>query len=284
VVNAMLAAERQVRPRTVLGGRIPGDDVERDLLQARALVDSAMSNHRQRSAAGSLVELSPDGETIRTAIRRSVATVREELMCIMPVRRCGVEKLDEALPEMGRLASAGIPVRMLCSPETFSTTDGVRFLDQAQVLGIQARVAESPPQELVLIDGRKALVRWNVGTAGQRLLIVRAPAIVGTLRALFTSSWDSALPAADHRRLGDRAWDGLTRQVLAFLSTGYKDDVAARELGMSVRTYRRYVAVIMRDMGASSRFQAGVKAAEFGLLPGRARNNGNGQGLMVVPA
>jgi hypothetical protein len=280
----MLAAERQVRPRTVLGGRIPGDEVERDLLQARALVDSAMLNHRQRSAAGSVVELSPDGETIRTTIRLLVTTVREELMCTIPARRCGVEQLDEALPEMGRLATAGIPVRMLCSPATVSTTDGVRFLDQAQGLGIQARVAESPPQELVLVDGRKALVRWNVGTAGQQVLIARAPAIVGTLRALFTGSWDSALPAADYRRLGDGAWDGLTRQVLAFLSTGHKDDVAARELGMSVRTYRRYVAVIMRDMGAGSRFQAGVKAAEFGLLPRRVSNSGSSQGPMVVPA
>jgi len=281
VVNAMVAADRHVRPRTVLGGRIPGDDVERDLLQARALVDSAMFNHRQRSAARSLVELPPDGETISTTIRRLLTTAREELMCVRPARRGGAE-LDEALPEMGRLATAGIAVRLLCSPETVCTVDGVRLLDQAQALGIQARVAQTPPQQLVLVDGRKALVRW-AGTAGQQVLIARAPAIVGTLRALFTASWDAALAAADCRRLGERAWDGLTRQVLAFLSSGYKDDVAARELGMSVRTYRRYVAVIMRDMGAGSRFQAGVKAAEYGLLPGRASNGGNGPGLRVVP-
>jgi hypothetical protein len=172
---------------------------------------------------------------------------------------------------------------MLCSPETVPTMDGVRFLDQAQALGIQVRVAEMPPQELVIVDGRKALVRRNAGSAGQQVLIARAPAIVGALRTLFIGSFDSALPVADYRRLRDRAWDGLTRQVLAFLSTGHKDNVAARELGMSVRTYRRYVAVIMRDLEAGSRFQAGARAAELGLLPGRVSNSCNRLGLMALP-
>jgi len=283
VVNARLVAEAHVRPRTVLADPVPNDEVERDLLQARALVDSAMFNHRQRSAARSLMELPPDGETTRTTLRRLVTTVREELMCIMlATRGCG-EQWYEALPEMGSLATAGISVRMLCSSETVPTVDRVRFLDQAQALGIHVRVAKMPPQELVIVDGRKALVRGNVGSAGQQVLIARAPAIVGALRTLFISSFDSALPAADYRRLGDGEWDDLTRQVLAFLSTGHKDSVAARELGMSVRTYRRYVAVIMRDMGAGSRFQAGVRAAELGLLPGRISNSRNRLGLMAVP-
>lgn len=281
-MNAKLVAEARVGPRTVLADPVPNDEVERDLLQARALVDSAMFNHRQRSAARSLMELPPDGETTRTTLRRLVTTVREELMCIMLATRCGGEQWYEALPEMGSLATAGISVRMLCSSETVATVDRVRFLDQAQALGIHVRVAKMPPHELVIVDGRKALVR-NVGSAGQQVLIARAPAIVGALRTLFISSFDSALPAADYRRLGDGEWDGLTRQVLAFLSTGHKDSVAARELGMSVRTYRRYVAVIMRDIGAGSRFQAGVRAAELGLLPGRISNSRNRLGLVAVP-
>ena len=38
---------------------------------------------------------------------------------------------------------------------------------------------------------------------------------------------------------------------------------------VSLRTYRRYVAEIMRELGANSRFQAGVRAVELGLLSGR---------------
>jgi DNA-binding NarL/FixJ family response regulator len=42
--------------------------------------------------------------------------------------------------------------------------------------------------------------------------------------------------------------------------------VAARELNVSLRTYRRHVAEILRELGASSRFQAGARAVELGLM------------------
>jgi hypothetical protein len=271
VVNALLAAESQGRPGSALvGSGAPRDEVERALLQARALVDAAMVNHRQRSATRSFVELAPDGETMLTTLRRLVATCRAELMCIMPAEPGGLERFGAVLPELGRRVAAGVSACVLCSPDTALAPGELRLLDRARALGVETRVAEPTLLELVLVDGRIALVRSAAGAAGEQALIARAPAILGGLRALFTGTWDAAIPAADYRRFAKRTWDELTQQVLAFLSTGYKDDVAARQLGMSVRTYRRYVAVILRDMGATSRFQAGVKAAELGLLPARA--------------
>lgn len=56
--------------------------------------------------------------------------------------------------------------------------------------------------------------------------------------------------------------------VLWPLSVGLKDVAAARELGMSVRTYRRHVAEIMQRLNAISRFRAGVRAMELGLIGG----------------
>ncbi|MEK8171065.1 LuxR C-terminal-related transcriptional regulator [Streptomyces sp. M19] len=58
----------------------------------------------------------------------------------------------------------------------------------------------------------------------------------------------------------------MLREVLTLMGEGYKDDAAARKLGLSVRTYRRYVADIMRDLGVDSRFQAGVRAVRSGLM------------------
>jgi adenosylmethionine-8-amino-7-oxononanoate aminotransferase len=50
------------------------------------------------------------------------------------------------------------------------------------------------------------------------------------------------------------------------LDTGLTDEAAARQLGVSVRTVRRQMAALMGKLGASSRFQAGHKAAERGWL------------------
>ena len=59
--------------------------------------------------------------------------------------------------------------------------------------------------------------------------------------------------------------------VLAGLASGLTDDAHAARLGMSVRTCRRHIAVLFELLGAESRFQAGVLAAQRGLLPTRSR-------------
>jgi DNA-binding NarL/FixJ family response regulator len=56
------------------------------------------------------------------------------------------------------------------------------------------------------------------------------------------------------------------RQLLRLLTAGYTDESAAVRLGISVRTVRRTVSGIMDRLGARSRFQAGVKAADRGWL------------------
>ncbi|MFV2022916.1 response regulator transcription factor, partial [Micromonospora sp. LOL_023] len=64
------------------------------------------------------------------------------------------------------------------------------------------------------------------------------------------------------------SWD--VRQTgsgpVRLLAAGYKDEATARELRISVRTYRRHVATLMERLNAESRFQAGIQAAKAGLL------------------
>lgn len=228
-----------------------------------------MFTHRRWSAADSVVELSPDETTVRATIARMLTTAREDLCWIVPTARLH-GALGAALPTLGALAARGIRVRLLCSEHNLLRAEGMRFLDAAQAHGLHVRVADSPLHELVLVDDRVALVRWDVGEAGEQAMAAQGHAVTRTFHALFAWVWDSALPAVDYRRLGERARDGLTQQILAFLNAGYKDDSAARQLGLSVRTYRRHVAEIMRYLGATSRFQAGARAAKLGLRSSHA--------------
>ncbi len=99
---------------------------------------------------------------------------------------------------------------------------------------------------------------------------MRSPAVLRNLRTLFTASWHGSAPLSDHRRLSERTRSDVARRILLALSSGRTDEVAARELGMSVRTYRRNVAEITRELGANSRFQAGARAVELGLLSSAA--------------
>ncbi|HEU5470227.1 MAG TPA: hypothetical protein VFV67_06210 [Actinophytocola sp.] len=208
-----------------------------------------------------------DEDTVGATLHRLVALTRAELVCVPSLARCRADESRAALAEMARLPAAGIPVRMLCSPDALLSAAGRRFLDEAAGSGVQVRVAEAPLHELVLVDDRVALV-YADPTSDEPAILTHTPAILRVLRALFTGAWRAASTAADPDVPAASGWDRLTRRILDYLGAGYKDDVAARRLGVSVRTYRRYVADIMRDMGAASRFQAGARAAELRLLHG----------------
>lgn len=55
--------------------------------------------------------------------------------------------------------------------------------------------------------------------------------------------------------------------LLAALARGGKDEIVARRLGVSTRTFRRRLLDLMQRLGVTSRFQIGATAARAGLLP-----------------
>ncbi|MFD1047505.1 DNA-binding response regulator, partial [Kibdelosporangium lantanae] len=102
-------------------------------------------------------------------------------------------------------------------------------------------------------------------TAAATAWIVRSRPVVRAMTGLFGTAWANAL-RHDTRTVDVSS--PYTEHLLRSLYSGLPDETAAAEIGLSVRTYRRHVAALLRDMGVTSRFQAGVRAHEFGLLHG----------------
>lgn len=85
--------------------------------------------------------------------------------------------------------------------------------------------------------------------------------------SLFEQTWESAVPlGADHRRQGDDGVSASDRELLRLLASGLTDEGAGKRLGISVRTVRRQMAALMERLNATSRFEAGLKAAQRGWL------------------
>jgi DNA-binding NarL/FixJ family response regulator len=55
-------------------------------------------------------------------------------------------------------------------------------------------------------------------------------------------------------------------RILTLLTAGLPDDVIARELGISERTYQRRVRAMMERVNAQTRFQLARQAARRGWL------------------
>ncbi len=151
-----------------------------------------------------------------------------------------------------------IPVSSLVLP-------GVRDqLTELTETGGQVRTLDRLPSWFMTagteVAGLPALWGGNLPDHASNFYLVRTSVVVGMLSSLFDELWARALPLP---------WSGRSDamvQVLRLAAQGMCDDSIARQLGVSVRTVRARFAEAMTELGAQSRFHAGVEAARRGWL------------------
>lgn len=252
-----------------------GNDLEHALLRMRVLVEEAVSKARDTSslAGGALAVLpDPSDERIRTSAERLISTARRSVSLALPYRaptagRSGVQSLTTLMDRLRQINAAGVTVRILGGPGILDDPHVRRHLDQCGPdTGLHLRISGQRHQGVVIVDESIALLNAEFGRAGRQSLTVRVPAVLRALDTLYTGAWSKATPAAYYQRIFVRSRNEMTRRVLESLFSGSTDEAAAQALGLSVRTYRRHVAGLMQELGAGSRFQAGARAVELGLL------------------
>ena len=130
--------------------------------------------------------------------------------------------------------------------------------------GEHVRVLLEVPTRLAVLGSSAALIAERFGVYGDRRMVLRQHSLVAALTLMFEGLWDRALPVPglEHEDVGSSA----QRQLLGQLASGAKDEQVARALGVSVRTVRRRVAELLEELGAESRFQAGVEAVRRGWM------------------
>ncbi|MER5867543.1 LuxR C-terminal-related transcriptional regulator [Kitasatospora sp. NPDC002040] len=161
----------------------------------------------------------------------------------------------------------GVAVKSLYQDATRNDPHTTAYARWLLGLGSEVRTAPVLPQRLVIVDRSQALVPIDPANTRKGALHVTEPGIVGALVELFEQAWATAVPLGAARS-GDPA-TGLTgteRELLRLLGTGLTDDAAGVRLGISARTVGRHMAAVMERLGATSRFEAGIKAAHLGWL------------------
>lgn len=172
-----------------------------------------------------------------------------------PLTQCAV---DAACTLDARCLRRGLALKSICHPAALDDPRIARHLHDIVGRGAQVRVAAAPLDLMIVFDRSVAVLPAD-GFRGA--LFVREPVLVSQLARYFDTVWRAA---GELGALGEPS--RLERRVLAALATTGKDEIAARELDMSVRTFRRQVAAIMARLGAVNRFQAGLRAKEEGWM------------------
>lgn len=167
----------------------------------------------------------------------------------------------------GRMQStirAGLVVRKLYTSVALADDVQRTHLLQLLTVGAQVRICDAGlPHETIIID-RRVMLLAGPGVPGDReFTVTTSPALIDGVHALFDATWEGAVPLADRPDLP--MLDADVRAILRTLSAGLTDEAAARRMGISLRTYRRRVAELMKVLDSDSRFQAGLRAGELGL-------------------
>jgi DNA-binding NarL/FixJ family response regulator len=120
---------------------------------------------------------------------------------------------------------------------------------------------------MLIFDRRIAVIPIDPDDTKLGALCTAEMAIVRSMVSIFETAWNTAVPLG--ACVQEDAATGLTAldsQILTMLGKGLTDEAAATRLGVSARTVRRQVAAIMERLNASSRFEAGLKAAQRGWI------------------
>ncbi|MEU6977080.1 MULTISPECIES: helix-turn-helix transcriptional regulator [unclassified Streptomyces] len=154
----------------------------------------------------------------------------------------------------------GLRMRTLVHDGALGSPEVGRFVSELTERGAQVRGTAGPLERMVIFDRRTALVATDPADITRGALVVRHPALVGFLLPLFESRWSRS------RGLVDDLPSPTELRVLRAMARVAKDEAGARELGMSVRTYRGHVAALIRRLDAPNRFAAALAARERNWL------------------
>ncbi|MGH9138062.1 MAG: helix-turn-helix domain-containing protein [Acidimicrobiales bacterium] len=232
---------------------------------ARARVHAALLARRARAAESSspadLVEVVEGAEAIETRVAQLQLGAKSEVRFfdLPPYLSDGENPVEEA-----RLAD-GVTYRVVYDRALLDDPRHVDRITRCVNLGERARTLAGLPLKLMIIDHDVAVL--PLGRFPEAVALIRPSVLLDSMVAMFETLWNRSVPLRagfDPADVGDVDRDVI--QIVGLLASGMKDETIARQLGVNVRTVRRRIRAALDALGVETRFQAGARAAELGLL------------------
>ncbi|MGW0859028.1 helix-turn-helix transcriptional regulator [Streptomyces sp. NPDC002690] len=193
---------------------------------------------------------------------------RRELLVMQPSRTLTPECAAMARESDLRCLRRGVTVRALVHRSALRDPVSAGHFREVIEHGAQLRVLDGMFERVLIFDQSAALVQSVPDAPDQRAVLIRQEGLVQTLRSFVERSWAHAADVA--ALLGGGAerdrLEEFQLKVLQIMARTDKDEAGARELGISVRTYRGHVARLLHRLNAATRFQAALLARDKGWI------------------
>ncbi|MGK4584072.1 LuxR C-terminal-related transcriptional regulator [Kitasatospora sp. HPMI-4] len=224
-----------------------------------------------RGGAATQCEIEIEVLTSRRRIQQTLEdlsdTAKNEIASMHPGALPTGEFLEQGLERDRRLLASGVRVRAVYQQRFAAVPALAGFFRRQVELGVEVRLAPVVPLNMILSDRRFALLPIDPDNHEAGAVLARGSALVRSYLALYEYCWHTS---ADYGHAKQRRGDGrLTEQqhaAIRMLAAGMKDEKIARSLGISLRTLSRLMSEVLQELGTTSRFEAGVRAARLGWL------------------
>jgi DNA-binding CsgD family transcriptional regulator len=244
---------------------------QRDLEGSRAELEVLVADYMSQqpdSQPDLTVELT-GLDAARDYLEQLAYRTRFEVLSMMPDGPQTTENLEASEPLDAILLARGVDIKSLYLESVRNDPASVSYARWMHERGGQVRVAPVLPLRMILIDRETAVVPMDPASSSHGISVVRSPGAVSAMQALWDRVWESASVFGGSQVSDDQTLSDTERELLRLLAQGNTDEAAARKLGVSSRTVGRIVSELTDRLGARSRFQAGVRAAERGWLAPR---------------
>lgn len=201
-------------------------------------------------------------------VRRWLADQQErttsEALAMSPGGGQSEDAMRAGLPLDEAALARGVRLQNLYLTSATRSAATRRHVRHLSDLGAEYRTSPSLPLRMLLLDGEVALLPIKTEQTALGALVVRTPAVLSGLRALFETYWHGALPFGRVQEAADLT--DQERLVVSMLADGAQDQEVSTALGVSLRTVRRMVAALSDRLDSQNRFQTGVNAVRKGWL------------------
>jgi sugar-specific transcriptional regulator TrmB/DNA-binding CsgD family transcriptional regulator len=239
---------------------------ERQLLEARAELARLVRDTGDTAGPVRAVHRIDDRDRVVEVLRELSAGCYQEMLNVVSGGPVPAELLADAAQYDLSMMARGVRFRTLYTRRQLADPAMLEYMRMLREHGAEIGIADTLPHRLAILDRTVSFLPIDPRRPRSGALVVREPSITANLVVLFESLWAQAQGLDEALESASPAASEMDRSVLMLMSSGVKDEAAARQLGVSDRTYRRHVADILVRLGASSRFQAGVEAVRRGGL------------------
>ncbi|MEV4158612.1 hypothetical protein [Nonomuraea dietziae] len=219
--------------------------------------------------AGAPLRRLEDPREVRAQIDELAFSAQEEVLAAEPYDALSQENIAHGRPVDVRCLRRGVSIRNLVRTSALEDPETRSHLRRLQADGAQIRVANELSQQMLVYDRHTALLPIDVHDTARGALRIEESTLVGGVVSLFERLWATATDFATLTAPGAEQITRLSetqQRVLTSMCTVSKDEMGARQAGMSLRTYRRHIADLLRALDAGNRAQAALMARERGWV------------------